>query len=227
MFKFFSSLFHSGKKEDHEYTDFLINELEDLKSKSEKADEENKNKIEELQQKIRDDRNEIESLQKQLEEYKNKNENLLKNSSEIDSLNDRLNEYEDSYEAFSALMQKAKKEAEETILNARQEAEEKIQNANIEAEKIRNKAKAESEMYQKDAEEKLNKKVEERSMEYMLAKYKLMEYSNNLNKMQSKLIDTYNEFGELVRKLPLRMEDVFSDEPFELLAKRKEDETEQ
>lgn len=51
----------------------------------------------------------------------------------------------------------------------------------------------------------------------MLAKYKLMNYLKALNDTQNKLVTTYNELGELVDKLPLRIGDIFSEEPFDLL----------
>ena len=217
---FFTSLFGGNKKESNEYADFLIKELESLKSESEKTIQENKSKIEELQKEMSNDKDKIEQLQKQLKEYKDKNENLLKNDGDVEALTRRLREYEDSYETFSSLVQNAKKEAEQTILKARQEAEQRIANANLEAEEIKSRAKAKAETFQKEAEAQLDKKMEEQGKEYMLAKYKLMEYLNALNKTQSKLIDTYNEFGELVHKLPLRIEDIFSEKPFELLSKK-------
>ena len=226
MKRFFASFWGGNKKETNDYTDFLIKELENLKNESEKTHKENESKIEKLQKEISKDKDEIERLQKQLKEYKDKNADLLKNGEDIESLNRRLDEYEDSYETLFSLMKNAKKEAEQIILKARQEAEQNIVNANMEAEEIKRKAKVKAEAFQKEAEAQLNKKIEEQGKEYMLAKYKLMEYLNALNKTQSKLIDTYNEFGELVQKLPLRIEDAFSEKPFELLSKKQTDDAE-
>ena len=69
----------------------------------------------------------------------------------------------------------------------------------------------------KKTEEELQarKEIEERN--YMAAKYKLKEYLDSLNATQSRLISTYNELGKLVNQMPIRLEDVFSEEPMELL----------
>lgn len=229
MKKIFASLFGENKKEDsrkednNEYTDFLINELENLKQESELASSAKETKIDELQKKLSIKEQELDSLKEKVAEYKEKNQKLTMENGETASLNTRLGEYEDSYKTFSALIQNAKKEAEQTILNAKHQAEQTITDADIEAEKIKREAKIKAEAFQKEAEAQINKKAEEHGKEYMLAKYKLMEYLNTLNKTQSKLIDIYNEFGGLVHKLPLRIEDIFSDEPFELLADQKKE----
>ena len=46
---------------------------------------------------------------------------------------------------------------------------------------------------------------------------KLTEYLESLNRTQNRLIQVYEEFGRVVGQLPLRIGDVFSEEPFELL----------
>ena len=137
-------------------------------------------------------------------------------------MQEQLKNYEGSYSDFSRFMTMAKKEAEQTVAKAKQEAEMAMAKAEMDAEKITTAAKAEALLHQKNVEKELKEQAKANEQKYTIAKYKLMEYLNALNNTQSKLIETYNELGALVQKMPIRIDDLFSDEPLALLPEEKD-----
>ena len=117
----------------------------------------------------------------------------------------------------------AKKDADKLVNDARENAQQLTSQAKKDADKLLHDAQADAQMHRDKVEKELKEKREADGKRYMLAKYKLMEYLNSLNRSQSQLIKTYNELGEIVKKMPIRVEDVFSDNPMEFLPNAEED----
>ena len=82
---------------------------------------------------------------------------------------------------------------------------------------ITEQARQGAEDYRKNVEEEMEKKQEEEALKFQMARYKVTGYLDALNSSQKKLVEVYEEFGRVVEQLPLRIGDVFSEEPFELL----------
>lgn len=133
------------------------------------------------------------------------------------------------YDAAMRVISIAEQEAKKVSLDARAGAEKVLSDAKSEAEKIAEIAKTEAQQMKFDAQKEADlllseadREIKEKRTEnerlYMAAKYKLVEYLNSINRSQGKLIETYNELGELIKKMPLRIDDVFSDEPLDLLS---------
>ena len=74
-------------------------------------------------------------------------------------------------------------------------------------------------------EAELEKRRREEAQKFEIARSNVAGYLESLNRSQNKLLEVYEEFGHVVEQLPLRIGDVFSEEPFELLEKSKEDAT--
>lgn len=200
---FFSNLFKGSqpeeKHEDKEYAEFLLKELENLKKETNRTLEEEHKKVSELQAKFEKEQEEKEALKK------------------------KISDYEGSYSDFSKIISAAKLEAGDTVEKARQEAKTALLTARQDAERITTAAKAEAALLKQNTEKQLKEKAKADEQRYTIAKYKLMEYLNSINKTQSKLVETYNELGELIQKMPLRIDDLLSDEPMGLLPESKED----
>ena len=75
-------------------------------------------------------------------------------------------------------------------------------------------AKNEAESYRESVETELEEKRQEEARKFELARFKVAGYLESLNRSQNKLLEVYEEFGRVVERLPLRIGDVFSDEPF-------------
>ena len=119
----------------------------------------------------------------------------------VAELEKKVEKYERSYVYFADFMEDARQEASNIVGTAQKDAQ----------------------AYQQNAEAEIAAQKEEQSKNYMVAKYKLMEYIDSVNDAQSRLIGVYNELGSLVNRMPLQLKDVFSESPMELLADRKED----
>ena len=107
---------------------------------------------------------------------------------------------------------------------AKEEAETIRSAANEKAEDIENAAHLEAEKYKRETEAILQKKKETDRRNFEQARLNLANYLDGLNRSQSKLIETYNELGALVKKMPIRIDDIFSDQPFQLLSEERKDE---
>lgn len=123
-----------------------------------------------------------------------------------------------------ALTQEAQCKAERTTLEAQEDTERMIHTAKQDAEIIISTARNEAEEYREKTEEDMRRKREEDIGRFELARKNLADYLDSLNCSQSKLVETYNELGVLVERMPLRVADVFSDLPYQLLAEEKEKE---
>lgn len=168
-------------------------------------------------------------LEEQVDELQRKQQETENETSEqFAALKEKLNDYEEHYVSFSRVFAIAEKDAEKMKAEGRVEADRTIQEAKTEAEKtvgiaraeameIVSSARAEADDYRRATEQELKKKRKKNEDDFMLAKYKLMEYLKALNETQNQLLETYEGLGQLVERLPLRIGDVLSDEPFGLL----------
>lgn len=227
---FFANLFKGSqssqpeeKKEDKEYIEFLLKELDTLKKETNTSLDRERQTNFDLQSQIEKEKVEKEELQKIISDFQEKEKGQTEeNEKKLAELQEQLKNYEGSYSDFSRFMTMAKKEAEQTVAKAKQEAEMAMAKAEMDAEKITTAAKAEALLHQKNVEKELKEQAKANEQKYTIAKYKLMEYLNALNNTQSKLIETYNELGALVQKMPIRIDDLFSDEPLGLLPEEKD-----
>jgi len=239
---FFANLFKGSQNEtkNEEYTQFLLGELENLKKATNEAIEKEQNSKKELQARLDQEQKEKENLQKQIEDYEREKEDFLEKGKQLEEnekkfaeMAKKLKDYEDSYAALSGLVAAAKRDAEFTVSKAKDEAKQTTTQAKCEAEYTVGKAKEEAKeivesaqkeafAFRKNVETELKAKERENEQKYIVAKYKLREYLDVLNKTQSKLIETYNELGAIVEKMPIRLEDVFAEETPTLFSEHEE-----
>lgn len=204
MRNFGLSLFGGYKKDEvNEYIEHLVEELETLKDQRTEPSKELQDRLEKLEQQLEEKQRQLDLQKERLEaEEKKAPKEDESAATKIRELEEKLKEYEEHSDSVNRVLSLAEK----TVYEAKEEA------AKIVAE-----GKARAEEYRRKTERNLDKKRKKNEDEFMLAKYKLMSYLKSLNDTQNKLITTYNELGELVEKLPLRIGDILSDEPFELL----------
>ena len=117
----------------------------------------------------------------------------------------------------------AQADAEQVLVMAKKEADGITTTARQNAEEIEKQAQNEAESYRKSVETEVEKKRQEEARKFELARSRVAGYLESLNRSQNKLLEVYEEFGHVVERLPLRIGDVFSEEPFELLEKNEED----
>lgn len=217
MKKFRTAFFKGYQKEEvDEYIEFLVDEMESLKEETNRALEKEHGNLAQLQEKLEKEQKEKEALQEKMEQMQSaqsgfdaKDQELQDKDQKLHQLEEQLKKYEESYKAVSELYSMAKENAEKLVTQAQ-----------VDADTITSTAKAEALVYRKQAEEEIKKKSTEEGKQFMLAKYRLIEYLNSLKQTQSKLIETYNELGALVSKMPIRIDDLYSDDEFELLVDR-------
>ena len=231
MRNFGMALFGGYKKDEvNEYIEHLIDELEELKEKQDDSGQQLKDEVEQLREqitrqekqledqerKLQDQKQKLEDQERQLsagEQIKQKLEDQVRQLEEqpkedpqatakVEELQDKLKEYERRYDSVGRVLSLAEKTVHE---------------AEIEAAGIVTSGKTEVDEYRAQAERDLEKKRKKNEDDFMLAKYKLMNYLKALNDTQNKLVTTYNDLGALVEKLPLRIGDILSEEPFDLL----------
>ncbi len=211
--KKFRTVFFKGYQKDEvdEYIETLISELESLKEKADKDAEEGRKAQEELKNRAEQAIKEREELEQRLEAEISEKEKLCQEyNRNLEELKQQIEEEKKKrkidYNAAVRVISIAEQEAKRVSLDARANAEKVLCDAKSEADALL--AQADREVKEKRSE---NEKL------YMAAKYKLAEYLNSINRTQSKLIESYNELGLLVKKMPLRIGDIFSDDPLELL----------
>ncbi len=205
---------------------------------------------EELQEQLRTREEEIQALTRQLEEKEHLLQQLQEEESRLQEekkhlsdLNEqfaekeeKLRKYESDYSSFMDLMVNMKSQARKIVTDAQADAEEILRmakkdadditsSAQSDAEKITDQAKMSARDYQQDVEKQMEKKQKEEELKFQLARFKISEYLESLNRSQNMLIEVYEDFGRLVGQLPLRIGDVFSEEPFELLAEQGKEKT--
>ncbi len=223
--KKFRTVFFKGyqKEEVDGYVEFLTGELEQLKEEigklreqgqsdsgyKEQAEQESA-RVKELEGKLRALQEEEESRRGELEQ-------------KVARYEEQLKEREQSFEAVTRVLAIAEQDAKKMDMTARADAEKIVSDARCKADQILGVAKVSAAEETRRAEQEIRKKHEENEKNYMAAKYRLMEYLNALNRTQSQLIETYNRLGELVGRMPIRLDDILSDEPMEILTRMEED----
>ncbi len=242
MKKFRTALFNGYKRTAvDEYIDELTREIEELQKKVQNGAtvehsrsqlaEENVRLQEEL--KVQAERLEAEKQQRQIlqqkeQDFRNGRSQLEKLNADYAKDKEKLKKYESDYSEFMALMVNMKGEAkkivteaqsnaEQVLRMAKQEADDITATAQQNAENITQQARAEAEDYRRNVEEELVQKRQEEAECFDAARSRVADYLESLNRSQNRLIEAYEELGRVVGRLPLRIGDVFSVEPFELL----------
>ena len=226
----------------------LLSELERAKSGEGKEGAQKEKELEEAKANLQREQEEKNQLLKQLSEMKAQLESSQTDKNkELREVKEQLNEYQNkySYDVFADMLSSAKKDADQLINSARENAEqltstarenaeqltiaaqknaEQILNeARENADKITMDAQVDARIYRQKVEKELKAQEEENGKKFMVAKYRLMEYLEALNRSQSQLIKTYNELGEIVKKMPVQIEDALETQKGDPLEKTPED----
>ena len=235
----FRNVFFGGyqKAEVDEYVESLLSELERAKSGEGKEGAQKEKELEEAKANLQREQEEKSQLLKQLSEMKAKLESSQTDKNkELREVKEQLNEYQNkySYDVFADMLSSAKKDADQLINSARENAEQLTSTAKENAEQILNEARenadritmdaqVDARIYRQKVEKELKAQEEENGKKFMVAKYRLMEYLEALNRSQSQLIKTYNELGEIVKKMPVQIEDALETQKGDPLEKTPED----
>ena len=235
----FRNVFFGGyqKAEVDEYVESLLYELERAKSGEGKEGAQKEKELEEAKANLQREQEEKNQLLKQLSEMKAQLESSQTDKNkELREVKEQLNEYQNkySYDVFADMLSSAKKDADQLINSARENAEQLTSTAKENAEQILNEARenadritmdaqVDARIYRQKVEKELKAQEEENGKKFMVAKYRLMEYLEALNRSQSQLIKTYNELGEIVKKMPVQMEDALETQKGDPLEKTLED----
>ena len=235
----FRNVFFGGyqKAEVDEYVESLLSELERAKSGEGKEGAQKEKELEEAKANLQREQEEKNQLLKQLSEMKAQLESSQTDKNkELREVKEQLNEYQNkySYDVFFFFLSSAKKDADQLINSARENAEQLTSTAKENAEQILNEARenadritmdaqVDARIYRQKVEKELKAQEEENGKKFMVAKYRLMEYLEALNRSQSQLIKTYNELGEIVKKMPVQMEDALETQKGDPLEKTPED----
>ena len=235
----FRNVFFGGyqKAEADEHVESLLSELERAKSGEGKEGAQKEKELEEAKANLQREQEEKNQLLKQLSEMKAKLESSQTDKNkELREVKEQLNEYQNkySYDVFADMLSSAKKDADQLINSARENAEQLTSTAKENAEQILNEARenadritmdaqVDARIYRQKVEKELKAQEEENGKKFMVAKYRLMEYLEALNRSQSQLIKTYNELGEIVKKMPVQMEDALETQKGDPLEKTLED----
>ena len=235
----FRNVFFGGyqKAEVDEYVESLLYELERAKSGEGKEGAQKEKELEEAKANLQREQEEKNQLLKQLSEMKAQLESSQTDKDkELREVKEQLNEYQNkySYDVFADMLSSAKKDADQLINSARENAEQLTSTAKENAEQILNEARenadritmdaqVDARIYRQKVEKELKAQEEENGKKFMVAKYRLMEYLEALNRSQSQLIKTYNELGEIVKKMPVQMEDALETQKGDPLEKTPED----
>lgn len=235
----FRNVFFGGyqKAEVDEYVESLLYELERAKSGEGKEGAQKEKELEEAKANLQREQEEKNQLLKQLSEMKAQLESSQTDKDkELQEVKEQLNEYQNkySYDVFADMLSSAKKDADQLINSARENAEQLTSTAKENAEQILNEARenadritmdaqVDARIYRQKVEKELKAQEEENGKKFMVAKYRLMEYLEALNRSQSQLIKTYNELGEIVKKMPVQIEDALETQKGDPLEKTPED----
>ena len=215
-------------EEEAEQKQLLISEHEKQLSNEKQRLEDIDRELRNREQQLKEKELQLQQLQQQENAFKEERQRLTSLNDQYAEKEEKLKRYENDYSSFMDLMVNmksqarqivtdAQSDAEEILLMAKKDADEITSSAQSEAEKITDRATLEALDYRQNVEKELKKRKEDESLKFQLARFRISEYLESLNRSQNRLISVYEEFGRLVGQLPLRLGDVFSDEPFELL----------
>lgn len=210
---FLSRLF--GNNEDREYRQRLEHELDTLKEESRQALAKERQTVQELWAKVDAEKEQKIQLQEEinrLQEEKNKHETELKE--ELESMRKRVEEHENNYDVVSRVLVMAQKDADEKVREARKEAG-----------RITDEAKMETFIFKQKAETEIQERYENGRKQFAYAKGKLVESMNSINQTHEKLTEVYNELGELLQNMPVKIETLFPNGNFDFMIEEKKAET--
>lgn len=224
----FRNVFFGGyqKAEVDEYVESLLSELERAKSGEGKEGAQKEKELEEAKANLQREQEEKNQLLKQLSEMKAQLESSQTDKDkELQEVKEQLNEYQNkySYDVFADMLSSAKKDAEQLTIAAQKNAEQILNEARENADRITMDAQVDARIYRQKVEKELKAQEEENGKKFMVAKYRLMEYLEALNRSQSQLIKTYNELGEIIKKMPVQIEDALETQKGDPLEKTLED----
>ena len=211
--------------------DGLRRQLEEMEQENEKLKSQLRARTEALEAEIVQRK----QLQQREAELQEEQKRLKEQNAKYAKDEEKLRKYESDYSGFMALMVNMKEQAKQIVTDAQADAEQILlmakkdadgitAAARTDAEKIAEQAKNDAETSMQKAEADIEKMREEEAEKFKMARYKISGYLDSLNRSQNKLIEVYEEFGNIVDQLPLRIGDVFSEEAFELLDDPKRDE---
>ena len=228
MREFRTTFFNGYQKADvDDYVNSLAAEVERLQKLGEGGAEKERT-IRELTERLESREEELRAAkerQKRLEEECCRLRAVEENFSEIE---EQLKKYEGGYSNFMDLMVSMKAQAREMVQEASRNAEEIINLAQRDAEKITSEAQAgaqdiaadakiKAEKYWMNAEQEIAQKRKEEEESLKETQDRIEHYIASLKRSRGSLLEVYEQLGNVVGQLPLRLGDVFSDEPFELL----------
>ena len=191
---------------------------------------------EELQQKVLEFQKERQRFEEKFQKERQRSE---EESARYAETEDKLRKYESDYSGFMALMVNMKEEAKKSVMDAQADAEQILRMAQkdaddimtaaqadadgimsaaqADAEKITKQAEAEADDYKENMKKEMGREREKEAMKLQTARIKVTEYLDSLNRSQNKLIEVYEEFGRIMERLPLRIGDMLTEEPFAFL----------
>ena len=115
------------------------------------------------------------------------------------------------------ILRMAQKDADDLMTAAQADADGIMSAAQADAEKITKQAEAEADDYKENMKKEMGREREKEAMKLQTARIKVTEYLDSLNRSQNKLIEVYEEFGRIMERLPLRIGDMLTEEPFAFL----------
>lgn len=207
---------------------------EDLQKQIEKEKEEKetlKEEIARLQEKGGEDerlKGELAQMQGQVASlqarFQSDRESQAEKDRELTQMREQMKEYESGYYDTIKYISQAKRDVDDLLSNAREESAKILADAQEKAEKIvtdgkekadRHAAEMESELklYRFKVEKELEEKEKENEEKFVVAKYRLGEYINMFNSLQSSLMENYNEMGKLIKRMPLHIENLLLEQP--------------
>lgn len=204
MMKILQGFSRRKKKDESEYIEFLVGELENLKRENEETAGKKEDQIRKLKSELENQKMEIDKLQHQIGQEHKEKQGSFKNDQETEKLRDKLQEYEDSYDAFSSIIQKTKMECRKNIQDTKKEAEQ-----------IKLDAKTEATEILLTAREEAKKITDKYKMEYIAKWNNLQKSVNSLNGMYKDLERLYSKFGDFIQELSLVIEKVSDNEIIE------------
>lgn len=208
MMKTFSLFSRRKKKEENEYIDFLVGELENLKREMQETIEKKDDQIKKLTEELASQKLESDELRRQIMDKKQEKQAFVKNDQEMELLKTKLQEYQDSYDVFSTMIQKTKTECEKNIEESKKEAEQ-----------ITDVAKTEAAEILLTAREDAKKIIDEYRMDYIIKRNKMKKCMDSLKGINKDMTGLYGKLGGFLRELSTVVENASENEFLELSEK--------
>lgn len=143
-------------------------------------------------------------LENEIEEVRKEgvaSEESMKLEEEIRELKSKKEKYEEDYQAIVKVLEDARMSAQYIQEEAQKKAEE-----------ILAQARKESRELVEIRKRQVDKKLEEKGIRLMAAKYKIEAYRKEIYSAQQKLFGLYSEMGKMVEDMPQRLEQLWNEE---------------